>query len=155
MLLGVNAKLYYQSGGSFGSPTWVDMSPVIGDVKFDMNWGKASVPTRNSKVVKTGKTIAECPLTFTVKQHLTNTIFLAVWTALISNTANMDLLVLNQPQDSNGARGVRGEFNLFTNSDDQALQNGLVYQIGAEPADTDNAFQTAVVASGSPVFTSL
>lgn len=151
MLLGINAGLYYNTG-TYGLPTWTEITDVS-DVKLDLSFQKVALPTRNSKVIKSGKTVAEAPLQFTIKQHLTDAAFLAVWAALISNTDVIDLMVLNAKDDVNGARGVRGEFVLYSLTDDQAITNALVYQIAAEPADTDNDFSTVVVTAGAPVFT--
>lgn len=151
MLLGKNAKIYYNTA-TYGSPTWVEIS-IFSDVNLDISFDWAEVPTRASSVKKGGKTLADVPMTGKVKQHLTDTTFLAIWAALISPTGVMDLLILNASSATNGARGVRGEFAVMSNKDDQSLGNGLVYDLQFKPADTDNAFSTAVVASAAPVFT--
>lgn len=152
-MLGKNAKAYRNSA-TFGSPTWVEMSK-ISKLKGGLKWGRASNASRGSTVNRGGKTVGDLTFTFTVEQDLTDTTFLALWAALISPTAIIDLLILNAGSATDGARGFRGEMDLYSLDDDQAMENVLVYDIEAQPSATANALQTAVVGSGAPVFTTL
>lgn len=153
LMLGKNAKIYYNTA-TFGTPTWSEISKV-NNVKWGIKWNRATSATRASLIRRGGKTDGEAPVTFKIEQDLTDATFIAVWTAVISPTATIDLLVLNASQTTNGARGVRGEMDLSSVDDDQDLQNVLTYDITADPAATANALQTAVVAAGAPVFTTL
>jgi len=152
MLLAINAGAYLNTG-TYGTPTWTSIAAILNDAMLDISWDEAQIPTRASKVKKGGKTLADVPFTFKLKEDLTDTNFLLFWAALISNTTVVDLLILNAANTVNGARGVRGEFNIMSNSEPQGLADGLVYDLTAKPADTANQFSTAVVASGAPVFT--
>lgn len=154
MIIGKNAKLYYRSAGTFGSPTWT-LTEKISDLQFALNFGRVGVATRDSVIERTGKIQGPAPLTFKVKQDLTEAFFLAVWTAIISLTETMDFMILNGLQATNGVRGFRGDFQLFSNTDNQNLDQPLFYDITAEPYDGANAFQSVVVAAGAPVFTTM
>lgn len=152
-MLGKNAKLYYNSA-TFGSPTWVEIS-YVSKVKAALKWGRAMNATRASTVNRGGKTVGDLSIDFTVEQDLTNAAFLLIWAAVISGSTTMDLMILNASNSTNGARGFRGDMDLYSVDDDQAIENVLVWDIHAEPAASANALQTVVVSAGAPVFTTL
>jgi hypothetical protein len=151
-LLGINAKLY-RNGATFGSPTWGTALPRLSDVAVDLSWNRATNATRGSTIERGGKTTGKLQITAKHEQDLTDTDFLAIWAALISNTASLDILVLNASNSTNGARGFRGEMDVSANKDNQAVGDVLIYDLTFEPQATANALQTCVVATGAPVFT--
>lgn len=152
-MLGKNAKLYYNSA-TFGSPTWVEITR-ISKLKGGLKWGRAQNATRGSTVNRGGKTVGDLSFDFTIEQDLTDAGILLVWAACISGSTTIDLLILNASNTTNGARGFRGEFDLNSLDDDQAIENVLTWDVHAEPAASANALQTAVITAGSPVFTTL
>lgn len=153
-LLGINAKLYYNTGSNYSSPTWTEVPNVTG-LALPTNWNITKFSTRESLAERGAKTTFAPEVTGRIKQHFTNTIFLAFWAAHIDNEATMDFLVLNHLNNTNGARGYRFEAQVAFDNDDQGDQAVLFNDFRLVPADTDNAFATAVVTSGSPVFTAM
>lgn len=152
-LLGINAKLYRNSA-TFGSPTWVEM-PRVSDVSVDVNWNRAVNATRGSVFERGGKTTAKLQLTFKHEEDLTDVAFLAIIAALNSQSGMMDLLALNASNSTNGAAGYRGEFDIADMKESQGIQDVLIYDVTALPQATGNALQSASVAAGAPVFTTI
>lgn len=152
-LLGINAKAYLNTA-TFGSPTWAELSR-ISDLAVDLSWNRAVNATRGSVIERGGKTTGKLQITAKIEEDLTDTSFISLWSALISGTANADLLILNASNSTNGARGFRGEMDVVSNKEAQSVGEVLVYDLTFEPQATSNALQTAVVATGAPVFTTL
>lgn len=55
-MLGINCKLFYQSGGTYAAPTWVEVD-CVGDLQLSPVWDAAEVMTRASRVKMSEKTM--------------------------------------------------------------------------------------------------
>lgn len=157
MLLGLNAKMYYQSGGSYGSPTWVEID-CVSDLKVDPVYDTVEIPTRASKVKKMGKTLVGVTISGTLKASLTNAPYLAVYAAFLGQTTELDILVLNGSNSTNGAHGFRGPMFVTKAGEDQGTTAGIKTEIElvpADPATVGDVFASALVTTGAPVFTTL
>ena len=157
MLLGLNAVLY-RNTGTYGSPTWVAVT-CVSDLKVDPVYDTAEIPTRASKVKKFGKTLIGVTITGTLKSSLSgDAAYLAIYAAMVSQTTELDLVVLNATSASNGAHGFRGPMFVTKGGEDQGVSAGIkteVEFVPADPATSTDYFSSVLVPADAPVFTNL
>lgn len=152
--LGIDAKLY-RNTGNYNTPIWTEIDAVK-DFTLNFAWDTVEAPSRASKVKSKAKTIVDISGKGTCKVSDTDAGYLALWAAMISNTANIDVLILNGLANTNGARGVRYDGIVTQGNEDQGIGNALYMDFEVAPdAFNTNAMKTAVVAAGSPAFTSI
>jgi hypothetical protein len=119
MTLGINSKLYYNSG-TFGSPTWVEMSNVS-DCKVDSNWDDADGSTRASPVKMSEPT--QLNLGVGGKMLPDQSVgYLLMQTRYYARTL-IDIMALDGGSATNTAEGVRFEAKITTWAEDQGLGN--------------------------------
>lgn len=153
--LGIDCVLYYNSG-TFGSPTWVELSNVL-DVQVGGAWNSGDGSSRATRVIKEGRT--RLPLQISGRMLADkSTGYVAMRTAYYASgtSAIIDVMVLDGPSDSNGADGFRFEAEVHDFSRDEGADNVVYRDFVLKPSIFgSNAVQSVVVASGSPVFTTL
>lgn len=155
MKLGIRAKLYYRSGGNFASPTWTEISKFR-DVTVNATWDTVDAPDRASRVKSMAKTLLDIGVTGSMKMADADATVNAVIDALLSPTSNMDVMVLNGSESTNGARGFRYESVVTSASEDQGIGNAIYADVTFMPdAFSANKFQSVLVTAGSPAFTNL
>lgn len=150
--LGVTSKLY-RNTNTYGSPTWTEVT-CISDLAVNAAWDEADASSRASRVKQQSKTMMGLEITGKAKVSDTDAGFLAIWAALHSDTP-LDCLVLNGAKDSNGVRGYRCEFNVFSGNEDQAMANTPYLDFTLKPAASDNFAAYVVVSAGAPVLTTI
>lgn len=150
--LGVTSKFYWNTN-VYASPTWVEMT-CIADLAVNASWDEAEGSSRVGRVKQSAKTMMGLEFTGKAKVSDAGADYLALWNALHSDTP-LDLLILNGAKDSNGSRGYRADFHVFSGSEDQAMANSLYLDFVLKPAVSDNPTKTAVVSAGAPVFTAI
>lgn len=150
--LGVTSKIYLNTG-TYGTPVWDELT-CVSDLAVNAAWDEADGSSRASRVKQASKTLMALEITGRAKVSDTGTDFIAIWEAIHSDTP-LDLMILNGGSTSNGVRGYRGDFNVFSGSEDQAMANELFLDFVLKPATSDNPTKYAVVASGAPVFTTI
>lgn len=154
MKLGRNAK-FYRNTGNFASPTWSEISAVR-DLTVNAAWQTTDAPDRSTVVNGQAKTLLDLTVSGTLKCKDADAGYVAVMEAMISPSASMDVLVLNGPSTSNGARGYRFDAIVTQANEDQGLTNSLYEDVSFAPnAFADNAPQSAVVTNSAPVLTTL
>lgn len=150
--LGIKCKLYYNTG-SYGSPTWVEITKV-GDAKVKYQWKSATSLTRETRVELSLKTALELGFTFTLRKDPSDANYLAVDNAAVDDTV-LDLLVLDGTNATNLSRGFRFDAQITQAGEDQGPDKVVHVEFEAVPAISANVPQRAVVTAGSPVFTAL
>jgi hypothetical protein len=152
--LGIDSKLY-RNTGNYNTPTWTAIDAVR-DLAINGQWDMTDAPSRASRIKSMAKTILDVSLTTSVKASDTDAGYIALWDASISGTANIDILVLNGSNSTNGARGFRFDALVNGPGEDQAIQNALYDDFTLVPdAFGVNPPKSCVVSGGSPAFTNI
>lgn len=135
MSLAINAKIY-RNTATFGTPTWVAVS-LFENVSVDPRYVESASNSRDSPFERVAATMAGCSITGRLKVKPGDAGYEALMDAFALRTP-VDLLVLNAAKETEGARGVRGEFYVMAAGEDQTIQNRLYRDLELKLADTDN-----------------
>lgn len=150
---GIKSVLYYNTGESYGSPTWTAIS-CVSDLQLGSNWNAAEGATRASRVVLNAKTQLVLELTGKVRASDTDTVYADLVSAALTDEV-LDIMVLDGPKDANGTRGYRFDAHVFGASQDQGLGVVVFTDITIKPAIGDNAPKSVLVTTGAPVFSAI
>ena len=144
--LGINAKMYYRSAGSYNSPTWTELN-IVSDLTVSPEWEKAEVGSRASRIMKQVKT--RLGLTFAGRflKKPGNTQYETLMNALVSDEV-LDLLILDGDRATEHVRGWRADCQLFSGTEDQNMTSALYVDFSIEPTDSDNEPKVVKVAAG-------
>lgn len=155
MKLGIGAKWYYRSTGNYASPTWSEIS-LANALELGNQWDTVDAPDRSTRVKGYAKTMLDIGFTASVKKKDNSNALTAILDAFNSPTANMDVLVLDGPKDVNNSRGYRFDAIITKASEDQGTGVAIYVDTEFKPDGfSDNPPSSALVTSGSPVFTAL
>lgn len=144
--LGMNAKLYWRSAGTYGSPTWTEVT-LISDLSIDVTWDEADASARESRITQTVKTMLPLSFTARLKKKPLEATYEAFMNALLSD-GSLDLLILDGDKATEGVRGWRCDCQVFAGSEDQAMGNVLFEDMTLKPSITDNLVYAVKVAGG-------
>lgn len=134
MKIGLNAKLY-RNTGSFGSPTWVEVSNIQ-DLDLADNMDEADATTRASGgIAESEPTVRNIEVTWNMKNNA-DTHMIAFRTAYATRAA-VDLQILDGPIATVGSHGVRGRFKFHEFGKPQNLRDGQFVNLRAKPAPDD------------------
>lgn len=150
-MVGIKGKLYYNSA-TFGSPTWVEHT-LIRDLNRNFKADLADVVTRASRAKRAVPTTFDLSITGTLLAQVDSTIYLAQRTAFLAGTV-FDIMCLTGARTNNGEEGFRYEAVVGDASQDQGSGNPMYDSFEFRPhGESANVIQTALVATGAPVFT--
>lgn len=150
--LGINAVVYHNSG-TYGTPVW-DVISCVSDLAVNPAWDEADGSSRGSRVKASAKTQLGLEITGKLKVSDTDAGYEVFADALLSDEA-LDLMILNGDKTANGVRGWRGDFQVFSAVQDQAMANVLYDDIVLKPTVSDNPVKSVLVAAGAPTFGSI
>jgi hypothetical protein len=152
---GVKCKAYVRTAGSFGSPTFTELT-LIDDATLDAVWARAMANTRATIADLGVRTSVDLSFTGTVRQDDSDTAYAALLAAWISSSGTVDVMILNGAQSSNGVVGVRfvGEVTKFTEPQGRGVVLYRSFEI-KPTVDSTNYPQSVLVAAGVPGFTTI
>jgi hypothetical protein len=134
MKIGLNAKLY-RNTGSFGSPTWVEVTNIQ-DLDLADSMDEFDATTRGSGgMAESEPTVRSIELSWNMKNNA-DTHMIAFRTAYF-NRAAVDLQALDGPIATIGSHGVRGRFKFHEFGKPQPLRDGQMLNLRAKPAPDD------------------
>jgi hypothetical protein len=158
--LGVDAKLYFSTAWDSDAETGYDAptfqeQPRISDLTSDNDWNSAPAGDRGQGMDVTVKTTAKVAITGKIRVDDNDPGYNALCDAYLNRDESMDVMVLNGPSDSNGARGFRGLFACHKLAEPQTMGDALYRDFSLMPLPVDAAtpFQSVLVTDGAPVFT--
>jgi hypothetical protein len=124
--LGINAKGYYRSSGSFGSPTWTVVDRIA-DATITHEWEEVKIADRGIGVSGGEKGLGMLEVSGRVRVNEADAGYLALYASFLSRalSAAIDMMFLNGPKDSDGARGVRALWNVLKWSEPQQMADGI------------------------------
>lgn len=145
-MLGILAKVY-RNTGSYGSPTWSECA-LFSDVNVSPAWDEGSADARESRIKQVRKTMLGLEVTGKMKKKIADANYEAFMNALLSD-AVLDVLVLDGPKETEGVRGWRFDAQVFTGTEDQAMNVGALYvDLKLAPSLDTNAPLAVKVAAG-------
>lgn len=152
-MLGINCKLY-RNTGSYGSPTWTAID-LVSDATLTPTWDEADGSARVSYGKQTSKTLIGIEVSAKVRASLTDAGYLALLSALNSQSTLLDILVLDGPSTTNGVQGYRADFGVFGAPEDQAMGSVIYRDFTLKPGISDNLLKAVTVSAGAPVFSNI
>lgn len=144
--LGLNAKLYWRSAGSYESPTWTE-NTLISDLSQSAAWGEAEANARESRIEQAVKAMLGLEWTGKLKKKPLDATYEAFMNAFLSDEV-LDLLILDGDKDVEGNRGWRIDAQIFDASEDQSMTNALYEDIRIKPIIITHAALAVKVAAG-------
>ncbi|HEY1191913.1 MAG TPA: hypothetical protein VGE74_30055 [Gemmata sp.] len=155
LLLGIAAGCY-RNTGSYGTPTWTNQTAVR-TVTPGFPWDWADAPSRATPVKIYGKTQVDLAIQLMIRADPADATYGAFVDAHWSQTAVLDLLILNALLTVEGARGVRGEFLVSLTGEPQEIEGSIYSTFDAKPTLTANGLPKWVVmgASSTPTFNAI
>jgi hypothetical protein len=143
--LGLNAKLY-RNTSTYEAPSWSEVT-LISDLSVNPSWDEADASARESRVKQSVKTLMALEVSGRLKKKPLDGNYEAFMDALLSDDV-LDLLVLDGDKDTEGNRGWRCDFQVFSANEDQGMGNALYEEISLKPSITDHAAKAARIGSG-------
>jgi predicted secreted protein len=132
LVLGMNAKIYYNTSGSGGGGTWVEMGNVT-DVTLNLERGEADVTTRSNNGWRaTVGTLKDGSVEFEMIWDTTDAGFTAIKNAYFSD-GTIGLTILDGDISSIGSQGLRGDFAITNLSRSEPLEEAVKASVTAKP----------------------
>lgn len=134
--LGIKAKAYYRSAGSYESPTWTEIT-LLSDFAVNPSWDEGEANDRGSRVKMSAKTLLGLEFSGKLKKKPGNAVYEAVMDALVGDDV-LDLLVLDGDIEADGTRGWRVDCQVHQANEDQGLGTVMYEDITFKPYPSDN-----------------
>lgn len=152
--LGIDSKLYYRSAGTFGAPTWTEIS-LVSDLTESAGWNTTTAGDRATGIDTKVKTTATLGVSGKIRVSDDDTGYLAMLAGYLARDTPIDFMILNGAKTSNGVVGFRGLYHVSKWDESQGMQDVLYRDFMLDPAVTDSTapHQSVVVSAGAPVFT--
>ena len=143
--IGFDGKIY-RNTATYATPTWVEVT-AFENVNVNFGFGQAESNSRDSQFERYKLGTAKAPVTARLKTKAGNADYEAIMDAFALGTV-LDLLILDGSKDTVGSRGIRAEYHVFDNPQDQSMGTRLYNALQLLPADTDNPPKWAKVGTG-------
>lgn len=154
--MGPNAKLYYASVDVWGSETWAEFVNVS-ELTLLAEFVEATGPDRSVGLEAVAKTLARVSITGMIRVNELEASFQAMQANFLLRDTPLNMLCLNGPKNSEGARGFKGYHHILQWEEAQNMQNVLYKRFTIKPAIVDFTtypYKSAVVnSSGVLVYT--
>lgn len=149
---GTDCKLYRQSGGSYGAPTWLEIEDIR-DLQVNPTFTEGDAKTRGSIVDLAEPTRMQIEITGSIRVSVGNVDFVALDDAFCTRAA-LDIMALNGGSTTNGVRGWRAYYKVFSFTEDQSIDGVLYRNFTLKPCipSDGNYPKRCVVAGGVPTF---
>lgn len=135
-VLGLEAKVYYRSAGSFGSPTWTEITSVK-EITLNLEAGEFVGSTRGSVWEKTARTLLRASVDITLLHKPQNAGEEAIRDAFLNGTL-IDMAIMNGAIATVGNEGLRGEMTVTKFSREEPLEEGLTIAATIKPGISSN-----------------
>lgn len=134
--LGMEAKLYYKTGGQGGAGSWVELTNVK-DVTLSLEAGEADVTTRgNNGWRATVATLKEATVEWEMVWDTTDTGFTAIKDAFLGNEM-IGLQILDA--ETGTGEGLQADFMITNFSRNESLEEALTVSVSAKVTYSDTA----------------
>lgn len=137
LVVAENAKLYYNSG-SYGSPTWVEVS-LAKDVTLNLEKSDIDVTTRGSGgFTEYANGLIDASIEFSCLYNTADAAFQAVRDAFINKT-NIEMLVLDGSTGTSGSQGLRAIMLVGSFTRNETLGEALMVDVSMKPVANDDS----------------
>ena len=137
MKLGMEAKLY-RNTGSFGAPTWVEMTNVK-DLTLNLEASEADVTTRgNAGWRATIAALKDGSIEFEMVWDPADAGFTAIQDAYFNNTT-VEFGVMDGDITSSGTQGLRATMSITKLTRSEPLEQAITVSVTAKPTYSANA----------------
>ena len=143
--LGIKAKLYYNDG-TYESPDWVELS-LVSDLTVNPTWDESEANDRSSRIKRSAKTLLGLEISGMLKKKPLDDGYELMMNAMVGDDV-LDLLILDGQNDTEGVRGWRCDFQVFSASEDQGLSTVIYEAFTLKPTCSDHTPYAVRVAAG-------
>ncbi|MBA2481229.1 MAG: hypothetical protein H0V44_11250 [Planctomycetes bacterium] len=142
--LGMNAKLYYKTGGVAGVGPWIEL-PNTKDLTLNLETGEADVTTRgNAGWRATIATLKDGSVEFEMVWDTTDAGFTAIKNAFFGNAA-IGLAIMDGLITQAGSQGLEADFTITNFSRKEPLEEAIGVSITGKPTYSATAPAWVVV----------
>lgn len=132
----VDALIYRNTSGTFGSPTWAVIANVQ-DLDVSDEVTKANTTSKGANIGTVGVGYRNVAVNFKMVYVKGDAGYTALATAFGSQAA-IHLLVLNGGTGTTGATGYNGDWHVTKFNKSEPLDGQVMYDVTLEPAKTTN-----------------
>lgn len=143
--VGIDLKAYYMSGGSFGSPTWTEMTNVI-DIQYGRQRTEVQASTRGSKFEKVLVGLKKMPITITLLRDDANTTQDSLETAYEAGS-DVVIALADGAIATSGNTHVKIEGKILTWDHAETLEGAATISMTFKPSATSTNDPTWTTAS--------
>lgn len=144
----------YRNTGSYGSPTWTRWD-LVRSVSPAIPWDMVDASIRGTRAKLWAKTQVDLVFSLEARADDADAAYVAFFDAAMSPSSVVDLLILDGRIATEGAMGVRAEFNVSFASQTQGPGDVVYTTFDLKPAWTSNGYPNSVKmgAASTPSFT--
>lgn len=142
-VLGLNAKLYRRTGGTWASPTWTEV-PSVRNVDSTFEAGQWDGSTRGSKFRKWARTLLDVGFDLEMLHKPGDSHQTALREAWLSGDL-VDIAVMDGDIDTPGSEGFRAEMQVMSFSRGEQLEEGLLIKCMLKPGISANEPEFLVI----------
>jgi len=144
----------YRNTGNYGTPTWVEMT-FVKDGKNNIPWDLVEASIRATRAKLYAKTQVDLKPQLTMRADDADTAYVAMFAAAVSATALLDLMILDGDIATEGAMGLRAEWNVSFTDQGQGSGDVVYTTFDLAPGWTSNGYPKSVImgAASAPAFT--
>jgi len=144
--LGMEAKLYYKTGGVGGVGDWTELGNVR-DLTLNLETGEADVTRRaNAGWRATVATLKDGSIEFEMVWDTADAGFAAVKDAYFNNTA-IGFAVMDGDIETVGSQGLQADFSITNFSRNEPLEEAVTVSVTAKPTYSTTAPAWVTIAS--------
>lgn len=136
-IVGLDCKIYLNTGASYAAPTWTECK-FVQDATMNLSWEEADTSTRGSSFRSAKASIGVLEVTGTALRDKADTAFTAFDAAARGKTV-IDILVLDGPYNLDGSEGYRFDGQIFNWSRNEALADAVAHDFTIKPVQSANA----------------
>lgn len=152
--LGLKCVAYLNSA-SYATPTWTAVV-AVSDWKVSAPWDEGDASTRESRLKLALKTLLGLEISGKLRNSNSgDNNYTTIMAALVTD-AQLDMMILNGNENTNGVSGFRASFQVFDGSEDQGLGAVVFDEIKLKPTpNADSNYNSVLVTAGAAVFTAI
>lgn len=148
--IGIKCKLYYNSGATYATPTWVEVT-LISDASVNFSWDEAEASTRAARIKQFMNSIASLEITGSIRTEPADVAYQKLRDAAIKDLT-LDFLVLNGARTENDTDGFRFDGKVGQWNEGQGLNTVAFKQFNIKPVPSANLPKYAKVTTGTLAF---
>jgi hypothetical protein len=152
--VGILAKTYVRTGGTFASPTWTELK-LVRDENQNSQHDVVEILDRSTTVKREAPTTTDLSNTGAVRFKPGDSAYDAVRTGHMSK-APVDMMFLTGASTNEGEVGYRYEALVSSMNQNRGISDALYDSFKFAPhARSANPVQSVAVVAGAPVFTTI